>query len=127
VLGGLVVAAANAIVFYVFTHENYSILVDLAPMSDEVKRQLYSELRSVVLYLGLFSVLFVGAVAILALVLSHRAAGPIYRFKKIFDDINSGNLKARVKLRPDDDFQDVAESFNRVMDGVLGQGKKESG
>jgi methyl-accepting chemotaxis protein len=34
----------------------------------------------------------------------------------VIDEIKSGNHNARVHLRAKDEFQDVAESFNQMMD-----------
>lgn len=116
---GLLLALVNAGVFYFFTRENYAILVDLAPMTDEVKVQLYSELRQIVTLLTLSSVGFVGLVCAVALVISHRTAGPLYHFQRVFDEIRAGNTRSRIALRPKDDFQEVATSFNQMIDHVL--------
>ncbi|MBN1899366.1 MAG: methyl-accepting chemotaxis protein [Spirochaetes bacterium] len=43
--------------------------------------------------------------------LSHRIAGPIYRFKKSLELIKKGNLCQMVKIRKHDELQDVAELF----------------
>lgn len=114
----LLLAAANATVFYAFTKENYAILVDLAPMTDEVKTQLYAELRHIMLMIALTSVGFIACVSGMMLYLSHRTAGPLYHFNRIFNDVRSGRTQARVRLRPNDDFQDVARSFNQMMDSI---------
>lgn len=113
---GLFLSFCNMLVFYTYTKENYSILVDLSPMTDEAKMQLYRELREIFLYLGAFSVGFVCVVSLVALYLSHRAAGPLYHFKRVFDEIRLGKTDSRIHLRPNDDFQDVAAAFNKMMD-----------
>jgi HAMP domain-containing protein len=56
--------------------------------------------------------------ALMGVLLSHRTAGPLYHFKRVFDEIRSGNPKQRVRLRPKDEFQDVAKSFNDMMDSL---------
>jgi len=124
---GLLVALVNAAVFYSYTKENYSILVDLAPMTDAVKTQLYAELRQIIMVLTLSSVAFVGVVTFLSLLLSHRTAGPLYHFKRVFEDIRRGDHASRIHLRPKDDFHEVANSFNSMMDDVLKSGKTSAG
>jgi methyl-accepting chemotaxis protein len=55
---------------------------------------------------------------ILALLFSHRIAGPLYRLEKILDEIARGNLALQIKLRRGDELQDLAEIIN-VMTGNL--------
>lgn len=115
---GLVLVAFNAAVFYTFTRENYAILVDLSPMTDEAKALLYKELRQIIGYLVMGGVGFLLVVAFAALAFSHQTVGPLYHFKRVFSEIAKGNRTARVKLRPTDDFQDVAQAFNEMMDSL---------
>jgi methyl-accepting chemotaxis protein len=115
---GLVLIVLYSVLVYHYVSENYAILVDLSPMNDEAKTQLYSELKEIILRMGLVSVGFLGAVSMVGVLFSHRTAGPLYHFKKIFSEIRAGNRAARVKLRPKDDFQDVAQAFNDMMDQI---------
>lgn len=115
---GLVLIALNAAVFYIYVRENYAILVDLSPMTDDAKAQLYSELDQILIKLTLLSCGFLAALSTLGIFFSHRTAGPLYHFKRVFNQIRSGDVKARIRLRPKDDFQDVAESFNTMIDEV---------
>lgn len=115
---GFLLIAINAVTFYWYVSENYTILVDLSPMTPEAKSQLYTELHQIILSLSAFSFLFLGAVAVLGLILSHRTAGPMFHFKRVFNEIRTGSRNARVHLRPNDDFQDVAQEFNSMMDSL---------
>jgi nitrogen fixation/metabolism regulation signal transduction histidine kinase len=56
------------------------------------------------------------SIAVLGLILSHRTAGPLYHLNRVFEEVCRGNLKARAKFRQNDEFQEVAESFNKMMD-----------
>ncbi len=125
VVSGLVMVLFNASIFYHFTRENYLLLVDMAPMSAEARAHLFRELNDVLLRLGGFSFLFLGIVAMLGVVLSHRAAGPLYHFKRVFADIRAGKRDTRVFLRPYDDFRDVADEFNGMMDSLVGEAKHD--
>ncbi len=113
---GFALVALNGVIAYSFIKENYLTLVDLSPMTDEAKTQLYSELKQLVIALGGLSVLFLVVISIMGIMMSHRTAGPMYHFKRVFEEIKSGNRKQRVRLRPKDEFQDVAKSFNEMMD-----------
>jgi signal peptidase II len=115
---GLFLVILNAWIAYTYIKENYLTLVDLSPMTDEAKKQLYSELRQLALAITSSSALFLVVIAALGVILSHRTAGPLYAFKKAFEDIANGNSGRRLQLRPGDEFKDVAESFNKMMDRI---------
>jgi len=118
-LSGLLLAVMYSWIFYSYTQENYSILVDLAPMTDEVKAQLYQELSRIILLLGIGSFAFILVSSFIALVFSHRVAGPLYHFRRVFEEVRAGKTEARIRLRPNDEFQDVAESFNGMLDELV--------
>ncbi len=115
---GVLLIAANALVFYSYIKENYSLLVELSPMDDASKAQLYRELNEILMKLGGVGLLFVLITGIIGIKLSHNTAGPLYHFKRIFGEIKNGKLDARVRLRPTDDFKDVASAFNEMMDAI---------
>ena len=115
-LAGLLLVAANGYLVYHYVHENYLALVDLSPMTEEVKQVLRQELHEIVIRLALISVGFLGIVGGIGLVFSHQTAGPLFHFKRVIGEVIAGNLNARVRLRPKDDFQDVALAFNEMVD-----------
>ena len=57
-------------------------------------------------------------VAVIGLFISHRMAGPVYRFEKVTEEIGSGNFAFWVKLREKDEFKELADSFNVMMDNL---------
>lgn len=65
-----------------------------------------------------------GIIGIAALIfLSHRLAGPLYRFEKALGDLSKGNLAQRFKLREKDQFMELQNSINElanVMDMNVG-------
>ncbi len=52
--------------------------------------------------------------------ITHRIAGPVYRFKKVLAEISGGNLDISIKLRDKDDLKDLAEEFNLVISELRG-------
>lgn len=105
--------------FYFYMKENYAILVELSPMEDSAKQQLYRELNQIIMLLAGISFVFLLIVSVLGVIMSHRTAGPLYHFKRIFNQIKDGDMNARVRLRPKDDFQDVAATFNSMVDAIV--------
>ena len=57
-------------------------------------------------------------VIIISAVLSHKMAGPIYRFEQTFRQIAKGDFSQRVHLRKGDQFIEMQDEFNKMMDRV---------
>lgn len=49
---------------------------------------------------------------------SHRIAGPLFRFEKSLEEVASGNLSHRIKLRKTDQLTELQESLNRLIERV---------
>lgn len=54
----------------------------------------------------------------ITLFLSHRIAGPAYRFKKTLSALGEGNFSGDCKVRSKDSLQDVAKAINDMMGSV---------
>ncbi len=61
------------------------------------------------------SILAVAITFGLALFFSHFIAGPIYRFEKTLEQMREGNLNIHVRLRKNDELQEVADTFNQAL------------
>lgn len=62
-------------------------------------------------------IFFIGAgISILSLFLSHRIAGPLYRFEKSIEEVIKGNLSFRIRLRKKDEAKELAEAINRMIE-----------
>ncbi len=122
-LVSVLLLAMNAWIFYRSFNENYAILLELAPMAGDTKNQLAAEMTMILFKLGTVSFLFLLVVSLLGIVFSHRVAGPLYKFKKVFREIQAGDPELRIHLRRDDEFRDVAEAFNEMMDSIAKKGQ----
>ncbi len=66
-----------------------------------------------VLYTNLFNFVVVGlATVFVTLYISHKIAGPLYRFETDLKMIAEGDLKHRIRLREGDQLKDLADSLN---------------
>jgi len=74
---------------------------DLAMIFDKVNHDL-------MIWIPIFFVL----IAIASIFVSHRIAGPIYRFEQSAKAIASGDLVSRIHLRKGDELHDLADTFN---------------
>ena len=55
------------------------------------------------------------------LFVSHKIAGPLFRFKQTFRELSLGNFSNQVKLRKDDQLAEVATDFNQMITSVRAQ------
>ncbi|NOX96658.1 MAG: methyl-accepting chemotaxis protein [Nitrospirae bacterium] len=67
--------------------------------------------------------LIVGVIVALAgmltfMLLSHRLAGPLYRFERSLENISRGDLTYRIKLRSADQLTDLQESLNKFTENM---------
>ena len=63
-----------------------------------------------------------GAGFLILLLVSHKIAGPLYRFEKSLEETGKGDLTHRFSLRSDDQMGVLAKrlnDFNSTMDGTL--------
>ncbi len=116
ILVGFVCAALNGYLYYSYVVDSYDFVFRHSSLPQELKEQRYSDLFVFGASLGVATLVVTLIVAIWALFITHRAAGSVYHIKRVIGEIRSGNVKARVHLREKDEFQDLAESFNEMMD-----------
>ena len=63
-------------------------------------------------------------VIIISAILSHKMAGPIYRFEQTFRQVAKGDFSQRVRLRKGDQFKEMQDEFNKMMDRVQAEVEK---
>ncbi|MBA3009307.1 MAG: methyl-accepting chemotaxis protein [Proteobacteria bacterium] len=72
-----------------------------------------------VIYTTLITTALVGLVVIMVtLLVSHKIAGPMFRFEKDIDRISKGDLKSRISIRKGDQFKEVATSLNAMIESL---------
>ena len=55
------------------------------------------------------------ATILVTLFVSHKIAGPLYRFKKVIQALTEGDFSSDFKIRHLDQLQDLAETFNTMI------------
>ena len=61
-------------------------------------------------------VLITVAIAILSVFVSHKMAGPIFKFERTLRRLNQGDRVEKVKLRHGDSFKELASEINILID-----------
>ncbi len=74
--------------------------------------------RHLVLLAGLEILFYLIGLVALSILTAHRIAGPYLALKRTFAQIREGDLNARLHFRKYDNLDDVAVSFNTMMDAV---------
>ena len=62
--------------------------------------------------------IFVIIVAVLGIFVLHRIAGPLYVFDKMFTLVSQGDLTVKLRLRKSDELQELANSFQKMVDSL---------
>lgn len=62
--------------------------------------------------------IYVLLVIIISAILSHKMAGPVYRFEQTCKAIAKGDFSQRVRLRQGDQLVELQDEFNKMMDEV---------
>lgn len=120
-LTGFVCMALNGYLYYQYVVDSYDFILGHSNLPQDLKEQRYSDLLVFGTSLGVATLAATFAVAVWALFATHRAAGSVYHLKRVIEEIRAGNVDARVRLREKDEFQDVARSFNEMMDQLRKQ------
>lgn len=55
------------------------------------------------------------ATVVLTLLVSHKIAGPLYRFKKVINLLEEGDFSGDFRIRLHDQLQDLAQIFNNMI------------
>ncbi len=90
-------------------YDNYHLQLGLTP-GILLRKILYTQ--------WFFIVLGGGFIIIITLFLTHRIAGPFFRFEKALDEMAEGNISNEIILREKDQGKELAEkinNFNRIL------------
>ncbi len=85
-------------------------------------RSTASVIMPAVIYTNLITLgLITVATIVVTLFISHKLAGPLFRFEKELREIGEGNLTRNVCLRKNDQMIALCEDMNRMCDSLRGK------
>jgi methyl-accepting chemotaxis protein len=113
---GFVCTAINAYLYYSYVVDSYGFIFKYSSLPQEFIDERYRDLLVFGVSLCLVTLLIILLIMLWALFVTHRAAGSVYHMARVIEEIRSGNTKERIHLREKDEFQQVANSFNQMMD-----------
>ncbi len=115
-LAGFLCIGVTGYLCYAYVVDSYDFILRRSSLPQELIDERYGDLFTFLLSMSLVNLLIIAVIAIWALFITHRAAGSVYHMKRVIGEIKSGHAAARVHLREKDEFQDLASSFNEMMD-----------
>ena len=118
ILAGFICTIFNAILYYRYVVDSYKLIFKFSSLTEDFIEARYIDLYDFGLILCVVTLIITLAIALWGLFVTHRAAGSAYHFKQVFMQIKSGDSDARVYLRKKDEFRDIADEFNSMMDSL---------
>lgn len=107
----VVFAAVVFTAFIVSAGSYYSLMNTLQAESPNLIPDLAGALRLDMVKL----LIFLGIMFLVSLFVSHRWAGPIYRFERSAQVLSTGDLTHRVSLRTGDDLMELQDEMNAMI------------
>ena len=115
-LTGSICMILNGYLYYSYVADSYAFILKHSTLPQELAAQRYRDLLVFGLSLAAATLVATLIFAVWALFVTHRAAGSVYQIRRVIEEIKAGNVNQRVHLRENDEFQDVAKSFNEMVD-----------
>lgn len=110
------VALMALIVFSTVYYTTWSRIMDEFYTIPRIAAQFATLFGSVNQTMLVILVLFLLLAAVISVFVSHSIAGPVYRFEKTLQSIAQGDLTLRVGLRKTDEFKNLADAMNHMVD-----------
>lgn len=110
VLALVVVVLLVAVYFVTLTIRTTPVLENLTDLEVITVNRLV--FRTVLYVCIIFAILII----VLGIFVTHRIAGPLYVFNKMFNLVSEGDLTVQVRLRKGDELQNLALSFQNMVD-----------
>lgn len=115
---GIIISTMLLVAFgvgWVIYHTSWSRIANTPDLSLDKLSEIFDVVNSILLR---WVVVFIFAIAILSIFVSHKIAGPVYRLEETSKLIASGDLTHQIQLRQGDELQDLQEAFNQMSESL---------
>ncbi len=102
----------------IMTFELTATLSDLFDTYPVLIQPIYDEFGSIAAGFFYKIAIYLLFVVVISAFLSHKMAGPVYRFEQTCKAIAKGDFSQRVHLRKGDQFMELQDDFNAMMDRI---------
>lgn len=108
-------AVVFAAVFFTAIIVGADIYYNMVRFIQEVDPGRMDDLTDVMRMGSVKLIIFLGIMGLVTLFVSHRWAGPIYRFERSAQVVSTGDLSHRVSLRTGDDLMELQDEMNAMI------------
>ena len=105
----------------IMTFELTATLSDLFDTYPVLVQPIYDEFIPIAVNFFYKILIYLLFVVVISAILSHKMAGPVYRFEQTCKAIANGDFSKRVHLRKGDQFIELQNEFNAMMDRIEAQ------
>jgi len=103
------------LVGYIFFTASWNRIIDTPDLTIDKLGAIYDSVSQT---LTKWFIVIIFAIAILAIFVSHKIAGPVYRLERSAKILASGDLTQNLKLRHGDELKDLQDAFNSMSESL---------
>ena len=102
----------------IMTLELTATISDLFDAYPVLMQPIYDEFIPIISDFFYKIAIYVLFVVLISAIVSHKMAGPVYRFEQTCKAIAKGDFSQRIHLRKGDQFTELQDEFNKMMDVI---------
>ena len=106
------IVCAFLLLFLVFTPLTLSFL---GPAFDPEKVATLGQIHALAVRIWPAVLLSMLVISLVSIFVTHKFAGPLYRIERVMQGIAEGNLPSSIRVRSDDDLQDLARHLDKAF------------
>ena len=115
---GIIISTMLLVAFgvgWVIYHTSWSRIANTPDLTLDKLSDIFDTVNGILMH---WIVVFILAIAILSIFVSHKIAGPVYRLEETSKLIASGDLTQQIQLRQGDELRDLQEAFNQMSESL---------
>ncbi|MDD3146734.1 MAG: HAMP domain-containing protein [Candidatus Riflebacteria bacterium] len=115
---GIIISTMLLVAFgvgWIIYHTSWSQIANTPDLTLDKLSDIFDMVNSILMR---WIVVFILAIAILSIFVSHKIAGPVFRLEETSKMIASGDLTQQITLRQGDELKDLQEAFNQMSDSL---------
>lgn len=115
---GIIISTMLLVAFgvgWIIYHTSWSRIANTPDLTLDKLSDIFDTVNSILMR---WIVVFILAIAILSIFVSHKIAGPVFRLEETTKMIASGDLTQQIQLRHGDELKDLQEAFNQMSESL---------
>lgn len=115
---GIIISTMLLVAFgvgWIIYHTSWSRIANTPDLTLDKLSDIFDSVNTILMR---WIIVFILAIAILSIFVSHKIAGPVYRLEETAKFIASGDLTHQIQLRHGDELQDLQEAFNLMSESL---------